>query len=57
MGLPELYLYGKQTRSVNYTDFVNKELILFSNLDNERSIPCFVDGFKPGQRKVNIKGI
>jgi len=52
LGLPEIYLYEKDTRQVNYTDFVNKELILFSNMDNERSIPCLVDGFKPGQRKV-----
>ena len=52
MGLPELYLYEKDTRHVNYTDFVNKELVLFSNLDNERSIPSLVDGLKPGQRKV-----
>ena len=37
---------------MNYTDFINKELVLFSNLDNERSIPSLVDGFKPGQRKV-----
>ena len=33
-------------------DFVNKELILFSMADNCRSIPCSVDGFKPGQRKI-----
>ena len=52
LGLPEVYLYEKDTRAVNYQDFVNKELVLFSNLDNERSIPCLVDGFKPGQRKV-----
>nr|ASK50299.1 DNA topoisomerase 2 [Eyprepocnemis plorans] len=52
MGLPEQYLYEKDTHSVNYADFVNKELVLFSNCDNERSIPCMVDGFKPGQRKV-----
>lgn len=31
---------------------MNKELILFSNADNERSIPSVVDGLKPGQRKV-----
>jgi DNA topoisomerase-2 len=37
---------------VNYTDFINKELVLFSNMDNVRSIPCLVDGMKPGQRKV-----
>lgn len=46
------YLYQKETRAINYTDFINKELVLFSNLDNERSIPSLVDGFKPGQRKV-----
>jgi len=50
--LPEVYLYEKDTKAVNYQDFVNKELVLFSNMDNERSIPSLVDGFKPGQRKV-----
>ncbi|KAF4084599.1 hypothetical protein AMELA_G00108020 [Ameiurus melas] len=50
--LPEEYLYGKETTSLTYRDFVNKELVLFSNSDNERSIPCLVDGLKPGQRKV-----
>ena len=38
--------------SIPYDDFVNKELILFSHADNERSIPHFMDGFKPSQRKV-----
>jgi DNA topoisomerase II len=32
--------------------FINKELILFSMADNQRSIPSAVDGLKPGQRKV-----
>ncbi|XP_067100496.1 DNA topoisomerase 2-alpha isoform X2 [Osmerus mordax] len=50
--LPEEYLYGKATKSLSYNDFVMKELVLFSNSDNERSIPCLVDGLKPGQRKV-----
>uniref|UniRef100_H2UY95 DNA topoisomerase 2 n=1 Tax=Takifugu rubripes TaxID=31033 RepID=H2UY95_TAKRU len=50
--LPEDYLYGQTTKYLSYNDFVNKELVLFSNSDNERSIPCLVDGFKPGQRKV-----
>ncbi|CEF67098.1 DNA topoisomerase 2-beta [Strongyloides ratti] len=48
----EEYLYNKDTRSVSFIEFINKELILFSNMDNERSIPCLVDGLKPGQRKV-----
>ncbi|CAG0917454.1 unnamed protein product [Notodromas monacha] len=50
--LPEVYLYEKDTKAVSFTDFVNKELVLFSNADNERSIPSMVDGLKPGQRKV-----
>lgn len=52
IGLAELYLYGKDTRSVTYNEFVNRELILYSNMDNERSLPSLVDGLKPGQRKV-----
>lgn len=52
LGLPERYLYSKGTKAVTYADFINLELILFSNADNIRSIPCLVDGFKPGQRKV-----
>ncbi|RWS31537.1 DNA topoisomerase 2-beta-like protein [Leptotrombidium deliense] len=52
LGLSEVYLYGKDTKIVTYKDFVNKELVLFSNLDNERSIPSVMDGLKPGQRKV-----
>ncbi|XP_009327895.1 PREDICTED: DNA topoisomerase 2-alpha [Pygoscelis adeliae] len=51
-GLPEEYLYGKNTNHLTYNDFINKELVLFSNSDNERSIPSLVDGLKPGQRKV-----
>ncbi|CAE7635758.1 top2, partial [Symbiodinium sp. KB8] len=35
-----------------YSEFVNKELILFSMADNLRSIPSAVDGLKPSQRKV-----
>lgn len=52
LGLPDVYLYEKGTKHVTYQDFVNKELVLFSNLDNERSIPSVMDGLKPGQRKV-----
>ena len=51
-GLNESFLYGTQTDHISFADFVNKELILFSNMDNERSIPSMVDGLKPGQRKV-----
>jgi DNA topoisomerase-2 len=37
---------------ITYDNFINHELILFSHADNARSIPCFLDGFKPSQRKV-----
>lgn len=40
------------SQQVSYTDFVGKELILFSMADNMRSIPSMIDGLKPGQRKV-----
>ncbi|KAJ1559192.1 DNA topoisomerase 2, partial [Cladochytrium tenue] len=33
-------------------DFINKELILFSQADCMRSIPSVVDGMKPGHRKI-----
>jgi len=39
-------------KDVGYSDFVNKDLIHFSNYDNERSIPSVCDGFKPSQRKI-----
>ncbi|KAJ3332095.1 DNA topoisomerase 2 [Blyttiomyces sp. JEL0837] len=45
------------------SDFINKELILFSIADNQRSIPSVADGMKPGHRKIlyccfkrNLKG-
>eukprot|EP01116_Phalansterium_solitarium_P015953 TRINITY_DN3599_c0_g1_i1.p1 TRINITY_DN3599_c0_g1~~TRINITY_DN3599_c0_g1_i1.p1 ORF type:complete len:1533 (-),score=573.08 TRINITY_DN3599_c0_g1_i1:16-4614(-) len=37
---------------ISYDSFINKELILFSMADCERSIPSVIDGLKPGQRKV-----
>ncbi|XP_024944592.1 DNA topoisomerase 2 isoform X2 [Cephus cinctus] len=52
IGLGEKYLYEKNTRAVSFSDFINVELVLFSNYDNVRSIPNMIDGFKPGQRKV-----
>ncbi|CAE6454249.1 unnamed protein product [Rhizoctonia solani] len=39
-------------QEISYSDFINRELILFSMADNIRSIPSVVDGLKPGQRKV-----
>lgn len=37
---------------IKYSDFVHKELKLFSRADLQRSIPSMVDGLKPTQRKV-----
>lgn len=38
--------------SITYGDFVDNELIHFSNANNIRSLPNVVDGLKPSQRKV-----
>jgi len=38
--------------SIVYEDFINKELIHFSNYDIERSIPNLCDGMKISQRKI-----
>ncbi|KAK1619077.1 hypothetical protein QYE76_024594 [Lolium multiflorum] len=42
----------QREKRIKYRDFINKELILFSMADLERSIPSMVDGLKPGQRKI-----
>lgn len=42
----------QNTREINYADFINKELILFSLADLQRSIPSLLDGLKTSQRKV-----
>ena len=38
--------------SLNIQEFFNKEFKAFSNLDNVRSIPSVIDGFKDAQRKA-----
>ena len=38
--------------SINYSDFFNKEFILYLIEDIRRSIPSMVDGLKPSQRKA-----
>lgn len=48
---PGTYL-DHDIKQIPISDFVNKELILFSMADNIRSIPSVADGLKPGQRKV-----
>ncbi|KAI3406867.2 TOP2 [Candida oxycetoniae] len=41
-----------ELNEIQISDFINKELILFSMSDNVRSIPSVLDGLKPGQRKI-----
>lgn len=48
---PDTYL-DQDRDTLPYNEFINKELILFSNYDNCRSIPSVIDGLKPGQRKI-----
>lgn len=59
---PGTHIDNKLTE-IPISEFINKELILFSLADNIRSIPQVIDGLKPGQRKVvfgcfkrNLKG-
>lgn len=56
-----LYNYDKQnildeviekTNKIEYSDFIHKELIHFSNYNLERSIPSVCDGFKKSLRKI-----
>ena len=57
-----LYSYDKQlilkydvnhkNTTINYEDFINKELIHFSNYNVERSIPSVCDGLKRSLRKI-----
>ncbi|CAN8067785.1 unnamed protein product [Agarophyton chilense] len=44
--------FNHEEDELNFSNFVNKELILFSLADNARSIPNIMDGLKPSQRKV-----
>jgi DNA gyrase/topoisomerase IV subunit B/DNA gyrase/topoisomerase IV subunit A len=37
---------------ITISDFINKDLIHFSNYDNHRSIPSIFDGLKPSLRKI-----
>ena len=37
---------------ISYNKFINRELILFSMYDNQRSIPSLCDGLKPSERKI-----
>ena len=41
-----------ENNCVTYGNFVDNELIHFSNANNIRSLPSVIDGLKPSQRKV-----
>ncbi|XP_073361898.1 DNA topoisomerase 2-like [Aegilops tauschii subsp. strangulata] len=42
----------KEWQHIKYSDFINKELILFPMADLASYVPSMVDGLKRGQRKV-----
>ena len=53
---PEKIIEQSQ-KKVTVSEFINRELIHFSNDDTERSIPCVMDGLKPSQRKILYSSI
>ncbi|CAF3078965.1 unnamed protein product, partial [Rotaria sp. Silwood2] len=50
--LPADYLYKKDTKQINFNDFINKELVIFSKPSTEHAIPSIMDVLKPDQRKI-----
>lgn len=51
-GYDKQHILDVNTKQVTYEDFIDKELIHFSNYDVERSIPNICDGLKVSQRKI-----
>lgn len=49
---PDKILSIDPPTTITIKEFINQELIHFSNYDNIRSIPSIMDGLKPSQRKV-----
>jgi DNA topoisomerase-2 len=45
-------IIDEEQKSVTCEEFIDKELIHFSNYDVQRSIPHLMDGLKPSQRKI-----
>lgn len=45
-------VFEPQNLEITYSDFIDKDLIFFSDYDNVRSIPSICDGLKPSQRKI-----
>jgi len=51
-GFNENIILDHNEKDVSIPDFINKELIHFSNSDTFRSIGSLYDGMKPSQRKI-----
>jgi DNA topoisomerase-2 len=49
-------IINNDDKHTSYEDFINRELIHFSNYDCSRSIPSVIDGFKPSHRKILFGG-
>lgn len=49
---PKNDFQDSQYTTLRYEEFINKEFILFSISDNQRSIPSMCDGLKPSERKI-----
>ncbi|CAL5056798.1 unnamed protein product [Urochloa decumbens] len=49
---PQRLVLDMKDAECSYHDFIHKELVHYSISDVWRSIPSFVDGLKPSQRKV-----
>ncbi|XP_063707547.1 DNA topoisomerase 2-alpha-like [Culicoides brevitarsis] len=48
----DVYADLDNDKTITYSNFINKELILFSIHDGFRSLPNCIDGLKPSQRKI-----
>jgi len=49
---PTVFIDTTINKNITIKEFINNELIHFSNYDNIRSIGSIVDGLKPSQRKI-----
>lgn len=45
-------IIDQKETNVAYSKFIDRDLIHFSNYDNQRSLPSMCDGLKPSQRKI-----
>ncbi len=40
------------TSQIKFVEFVNNEIASFLNLENDKCIPCLIDGLRPSERQV-----